>query len=72
MQVAVSLWYMHVKINTKHAGYWGKWRNLNSVITSSGTLNVRIGKYQQTTVFDNDTVISLLEGIFAMSTLPKF
>ena len=36
-------------------------------------LNVRIGKYEQTTVFDNDTVIILLlENIFAMSTLPNF
>ena len=35
---------------------WRKWRNLNSVITTSGTLNVRIGKYKQTTVFENDTV----------------
>ena len=32
---------------------WRKWKNLISVITTSGTLNVRIGKYKQTTVFDN-------------------
>ena len=34
-------------------------------------LNVRIGKYKQTTMFDNDAVMSLLEGIFAMCTLPN-
>ena len=44
--------------------------NLNSVIATAGTLNVRIGK--QTTVFDNDTVMLLLEDIFVMFTLPKF
>ena len=49
-----------------------KWKNLNSVFTTSGTLNVRIGKYKQTTLFDNDTVMSLLEGIFVMFTLSNF
>ena len=29
-------------------------------------------QYNQTTVFYNDTVMSLLEGIFAVSTLPNF
>ena len=47
-------------------------RELNSVITTSGTPNVRIGQNRQTTVFDHDTVMSLLEGTFAMSTLPNF
>ena len=45
---------------------------MNSVITTSDKLNIRISKYKQTTVFDNDTVMLLLEDIFAMFILPIF
>ena len=51
---------------------WRKWRNLNSTLTTSGTLKVRIVKYKQTMVFDDHTVKLLLEDIFAMSALPYF
>ena len=51
---------------------WRKWKNLNSAITTSGTLKIRIGKYNQTMVFDNHRIMLLPEGIFVMSTLSNF
>ena len=48
---------------------WMKRRNLKSVVPTFGTLNVRIGKCEQITVFGNDTVVLLLEDTFAMPTV---
>ena len=67
LSYAISYFYLRFWLSVGR-----KWSNLNLVITTSGTLNVEIGECKQTTVFDDNTVMSLLEGVFAMSTLPFF